>query len=249
VDGSNVSLSASHSSAGNTSDREALPWRGGDVALILLTGVVLVILSIVVVIWFVAATDMMVSVEALVLAELLIYGGLALVAWYVTFRRRHATREQVGFSWVGIGPLLLMFLVLVGFWVVNLVVGILSTLLLGEVPSAREQLFWIGGSPSLRVLILLFVAVVIVAPVVEEFVFRGVLFQYLRSRRSFWVAASISALLFSISHFVPSLIPSFFAMGLILAALVERYRSLYPAIALHALNNAFATAVVFSTWN
>jgi membrane protease YdiL (CAAX protease family) len=91
--------------------------------------------------------------------------------------------------------------------------------------------------------------IIFVAPVVEEFVFRGVLFKLLRSRRSFWFASSITSIVFSVSHLIPSLLLSFFALGMILSAVVERYKSLYPAMALHAINNAFALTVVYLTLN
>jgi membrane protease YdiL (CAAX protease family) len=38
-------------------------------------------------------------------------------------------------------------------------------------------------------------------------------------------------------------------LGMVLAGVVERYKSIYPAIALHAINNAFAMIVVYFTLN
>jgi membrane protease YdiL (CAAX protease family) len=45
---------------------------------------------------------------------------------------------------------------------------------------------------------------------------------------------------------VPTLIPSLFVFGLFLAWVVERYGSLYPAMALHSLNNLTSILVVYS---
>ena len=85
--------------------------------------------------------------------------------------------------------------------------------------------------------------VVIVAPITEETLFRGLFFGALRSHSSFWVAGVASGLLFGAVHLgqgdiaVGGLLAFF---GLILAWLYERTGSLGPPIALHMLNNTIA---------
>jgi uncharacterized protein len=226
-----------------------VPWRGVDIALILGGGILLIFVSVGIVLYFLAATDSDFSIGSFVLIQVMVYGGQSLIAWYIVFRRRSATPGQAGFTWVGPGPLLLMVPALLGLVIVNVFVSLFSILLFGEVTSAKEQLIGDAETLSLETFILMAVVVVIAAPVVEEFVFRGLFFQLLRGRRSFGAAASISAAVFSISHLIPSLIPHLFVMGLILAGVVERYKSIYPAMALHALNNAFAMTVVYFTLN
>jgi membrane protease YdiL (CAAX protease family) len=236
-------------SADPASNPRAVPWRGKDVALIFGVGIVLTLVTFLAVAYILAASDSGFSIGPFAFAQLVSYGGLALVAWYVVFRRRGAAPEHVGFTWVGVRPLLLMFPTLLGLLVVNVLVGVFSILLFGELTSVQEQVAGEAGTLALGDFIPLFLLTVLVVPVVEEFVFRGIFFKLLRSHRSFRVAASISAVVFSISHFIPSLALSFFAMGLILAGVVERYKSIYPAIALHALNNALAMTVVYVTLN
>ncbi len=88
--------------------------------------------------------------------------------------------------------------------------------------------------------------VICVAPVAEEFFFRGFFYRALRSRYSVLVAALIDGLVFGIIHYPGDgaegllIVPPLAALGLMFCLVLERTGSLYPVIALHALNNALA---------
>jgi uncharacterized protein len=91
--------------------------------------------------------------------------------------------------------------------------------------------------------------VVCVAPVAEEFFFRGFFYRALRSRYSVVVAALIDGVLFGVIHYDFSgadallILPPLAALGFVFCLVLERTGSLYPVIALHALNNAIAFGV------
>jgi uncharacterized protein len=91
--------------------------------------------------------------------------------------------------------------------------------------------------------------VVCVAPVAEEFFFRGFFYRALRSRYSVLVAALIDGVLFGVIHWDLStadsllIIPPLAALGFMFCLVYERTGSLYPVIALHAFNNAIAFGV------
>jgi len=91
--------------------------------------------------------------------------------------------------------------------------------------------------------------IVCVAPVAEEFFFRGFFYRALRSRYSVLVAALIDGLLFGAIHWDFSsadgllIVPPLAALGFMFCLVYERTGSLYPVIALHSLNNAIAYAV------
>jgi hypothetical protein len=91
--------------------------------------------------------------------------------------------------------------------------------------------------------------VICVAPVAEEFFFRGFFYRALRSRYTVLVAAGIDGLLFGIIHFDFSsadallIVPPLALLGFIFCLVYEQTGSIYPVIALHALNNAIAYAV------
>jgi uncharacterized protein len=91
--------------------------------------------------------------------------------------------------------------------------------------------------------------VICVAPVAEEFFFRGFFYRALRSRYSILVAALIDGVLFGAIHWDFSsadallIVPPLAALGFMFCLVYERTGTLYPVIALHALNNAIAFGV------
>ena len=97
--------------------------------------------------------------------------------------------------------------------------------------------------------------IICVAPVAEEFFFRGFFYRALRSRFAVLAAAGIDGLLFGIIHFDFSgadallIVPPLALLGFIFCLVYERTGSLYPVIALHSLNNAIAYAVtIHEAW-
>lgn len=81
-------------------------------------------------------------------------------------------------------------------------------------------------------------AFVLVAPVAEEGLFRGLLLPSLEQRYGGRVAVVLSSALFGLSHGAPVTAVYSAAAGLLLALLVLRVDSLLPAMALHAGVNA-----------
>lgn len=83
------------------------------------------------------------------------------------------------------------------------------------------------------------------APLVEETVFRGILFGALRVRMRLPVAAVTSAAIFAAAHgYGVAGFVSVFWSGLVWAWAYERTRSVLPGMAAHALNNVAATLSV-----
>jgi len=83
-----------------------------------------------------------------------------------------------------------------------------------------------------------------VAPVAEEFFFRGFVFQALRRSWGVWFAAPASGLIFGAAHFELDKLVPLAILGTALAYVFHRTRSLFPCIMLHALNNTFAFIVL-----
>lgn len=90
------------------------------------------------------------------------------------------------------------------------------------------------------------------APLVEELLFRGVLLSSLIPRCGVALAALLSATAFAAIH-LPGLawqwyaLPELLLLGVALAWLRLRYRSLWPSVLAHGANNALALAVLFNT--
>ncbi len=94
------------------------------------------------------------------------------------------------------------------------------------------------------------VLIVVAAPFSEEIFFRGFIFGGLRGRLSFPVAAVFSGVIFGLFHFTGpgsfAVIPQLAFLGFALAWLYEETGSIYPPMAVHAVNNALAFAILTS---
>jgi CAAX protease family protein len=91
--------------------------------------------------------------------------------------------------------------------------------------------------------------VICVAPIAEEFFFRGFFYRALRSRWSILGAAAIDGLLFGVIHYdftgadALLILPPLAILGFIFCLVYERTGSIYPTIAMHSFNNAIAFGV------
>lgn len=101
----------------------------------------------------------------------------------------------------------------------------------------------LGVDKSTVALLSVAVLVTVVAPIAEEFFFRGYFFGALRNWKGLWPAAILTGLVFGGIHAgsapVGFLVPLAF-FGFALCLLYARTRSLYPCIGLHCLNNSIA---------
>jgi uncharacterized protein len=88
------------------------------------------------------------------------------------------------------------------------------------------------------------VLIVLAAPASEEIFFRGFIFGGLRSRLSFPIAAVISAAIFGLFHYTGAgsiaVVPQLAFLGLVLCWVYEETGSIYPTMAIHAVNNLIA---------
>lgn len=125
---------------------------------------------------------------------------------------------------------------------------------LGESPQAlTEMLPDIGGTVARTVLI---VAIGFAAPLVEEVLFRGILYRAFERRWGVGAAMGGSAIIFSIFHLfgvassdplraAAVLIPQIFVVGLVFAWLVRRHDRLGVSIFAHAGFNLVAVVALF----
>jgi membrane protease YdiL (CAAX protease family) len=98
----------------------------------------------------------------------------------------------------------------------------------GRTPTGIVLIFLVGG---------------VLAPFVEEIVFRGVVFSSLRDHWGEGRALLVSSALFGIIHLAPlSMVPTGF-IGLLLARAFSSTRSLWPAVIAHSVYNSTALAL------
>ena len=217
------------------------PWTFVDLVKVVLVSFGAVVLVTIPV--FASGAD----IDGLILSDLLIvgfYGALMYFGWRIALRKRGAGWADAGFR----TPPSLLPLKIAGWYVVGLFAqGIAFAItgpLLGEGPGAEEQLGLPSSDISLAAAVATIVAAVIVAPIVEEFLFRGLLYRYLKARMPVAAAMVCTALPFAAAHIFLPLIPALFMFGLVLNYVAERYDSLYPSIGLHMVQNGVAVGVV-----
>ena len=118
--------------------------------------------------------------------------------------------------------------------------------ILGVEPRRPKLPDELGVEDSTVALLAVAFLVAVVAPMAEEFFFRGFFYGALRNWRGPWPAAVITGLVFGGIHVGSAeaafLLPLAF-FGFALCLLRERTGSLYPGIALHCVNNSLAFGV------
>ncbi len=117
---------------------------------------------------------------------------------------------------------------------------------LGIVIEQQDLVGIFAAEESTRLLILMTLLAITVAPVTEELIFRGGIFRYMRTRTPRWVALLVPALLFGALHanlasFVPLV-----ALGIILALAYERTGSITVPIVAHGLFNLHTIILILS---
>lgn len=96
-------------------------------------------------------------------------------------------------------------------------------------------------------LVITVLMIAIIGPIVEEFIFRGVLLKRMALKTSMWGGIIISSLFFGVLH---ADIIGAFAFGVITSLLYLKTNNLLVPILLHVFNNSFAMFMTFAapTW-
>ena len=177
-------------------------------------------------------------------------------AIYLAARHRSPTPAAFGFRRVNLGVgVAAVAVAAIGYYVISAIYASLVHL------SGRERLpSELGVSHSTAALAGAAVFVCVIAPVAEEFFFRGFIFGVLRQMKvrlkgrelGPWIAAVITGILFGLAHTGSAsaqyLVPLGF-LGFVLCLVRWRTGSLYPCMALHSLNNSLALGVNQLQWN
>ena len=159
-------------------------------------------------------------------------------AWQFGLRR---TRFWRAVGWTALG--------VVAFMVFSIVYGVLVQPDY-EQPVTDE----LGADQGTLGLIVAGFMVIVIAPVAEELFFRGFFYRALRSRFTVVVAAVIDGLVFGVIHYDFSgtdallILPPLAVLGVVFCLVYEKTGSLFPVIALHALNNTIAFAEQTESW-
>jgi membrane protease YdiL (CAAX protease family) len=162
-------------------------------------------------------------------------GGRTVRAWQFGLQRP-------GVGWLG--PLV-GWLWAVGLILLTLLVFLIFSAIWAEiVHTPKEKLLeQLGANEGTTLLLASAMLTCVVAPICEEFLFRGFIFRALYNWRGMWPAALITAVIFGGVHAgsapAVDLIP-LAGLGFALCVLYRYTSSLYPCIATHSLNNSLA---------
>ncbi len=111
-------------------------------------------------------------------------------------------------------------------------------------PEFEEFIFGLLKADSLYEGVMLFIAAVLMAGVVEEMLFRGILQQALERRLGAANGLFFSAMIFAFIHFNPWWMMQIITLGVVLGIIVWRSNSIVPSILVHCINNAASLALI-----
>ena len=172
--------------------------------------------------------------------------GAVFITWYYfAFVEKRGIRETLYSHTRRLSPACFGWIVLLGFAVQH-VISLLMAAIYAIMPSAMDQYTeMIDSSGISQYSILWAVSTLILPPIVEEIIFRGLILQYLgRAGARFLVANLIQAVLFGVFHmnFVQGVYTAL--LGFLLGWLAYRYDSILVPMVLHAIFNLFGTVLV-----
>ena len=193
-------------------------------------------------------SDMMDQMMSRTLANtnliMVLSGLLTLLIYFIIFRARgKSPLREVGIE--KIRSVKLMPVVIMGV-ALNFFVSYLMDIL--PIPASVVQ-DYVRQSSMLDVgsIWMQFSSIVVVAPVLEEIVFRGLVYLRLKRAMPVWLALLLQATLFGVMHGQIIWICYAFLLGLLLGGLFEHTGSLIANIALHVAFNAASFLVAI--WN
>lgn len=124
-------------------------------------------------------------------------------------------------------------LALLGLAVAGALAGVAQAML----PSAQNQQCISVRQQYGHSILLALPVVCLAAPIVEETVFRGLLYRWLRGVMPLGTAMLLSGALFALAHAVTLLFLPLLGIGVLLAWIYERSGSLWPGVLVHGLFN------------
>lgn len=129
-------------------------------------------------------------------------------------------------------------------YVSSIIVAIVSVIFPSWLTAYEELLESAGLDQNISVMMMIYS--VLLAPISEELIFRGVALRIARRAFPFWVANILQALMFGIFHMNMLQGVYTFVVGLILGYVCEKTGSIYHAIFFHFLFNLWGTTA--SSW-
>lgn len=216
-------------------------WNKKDVAVIMLTPIILLSYSISTVISFKISSPY----ALLIIDSSFVLGTIAVFLGLVIYKK--IPLDKVGLCEPKTRWLVISIFLGIIFFAFGIILASIITSVFGS--SANEtDLSFNPTSEKMWLNILNFKLLIALGiPIAEEFIFRGVIFRFLRQHKTFFVSAIASSLLFGLLHLHPALMIFAFLIGLVSSVLYEKTGSILPSIVFHfAINNLAINMFLFS---
>ncbi len=193
------------------------------------------------------------EVWEIVLGGISMQGGMMLVFLYYLKYQSELFRQKINaVSLPAVKALLIGFLLFLSAFPVIFLVGLgwqglLAQLVkLGlELPQEPQELVYhLSQNISYLARLALILMATVTAPIVEEVIFRGVIYRFLKSRMNPAPAILASAFLFASIHFNLVSFPSLIVLGIFLCIAYEMTGNLKAPIFLHAIFNTNSLVLI-----
>jgi uncharacterized protein len=110
----------------------------------------------------------------------------------------------------------------------------------------RGELLFAGAEPNILNFLVSLLIIAVVVPISEELYFRGLIYRWFQLRFSIWPAVLLSSIIFGLAHYDSlAVVVSSFVMGVINAIAMERTKSIWVPILMHAVTNGVAVILIY----
>lgn len=160
-----------------------------------------------------------------------------LFLWIFFLIRKKKLRREVGIA--GLSVKYILYIIVLGIVASTLITFGMALLPESWLEAYAEQAgLTLGGLGIVTI-----ISNMIMAPIVEEIIFRGLMLSRLRKAMPLWAAVVISSLLFGLAHGQILWIAYATILGLILSAVAVKTQSLTASILLHMVFNICGTVI------
>lgn len=186
-------------------------------------------------------------------AFMVLIEGVTIAMVWLFLRRRRTLWRSIGWVRPRLSDTVYAGLGAIAYYGIYIaLIQLVSTTLPGIDLEAEQDLGFTTDTTGLA-LGLVFLSLVVLPPLVEEIVFRGVLYTGLRKSMNVIGAAISTSVLFAAAHLLGGVEDALlwvaaidtFILSLVLVYLREKTGSLWPAILLHAIKNGVAFLLLF----
>lgn len=154
------------------------------------------------------------------------------------------------FKWEKLRYVLWGYLAIIG---ISMVINLIQVLVNGKVHVAQnQQLLETLAKQGPNRLIFVLTLAVLVAPFIEETIFRGIILNYFFKKSNWWINVILSGGLFGYFHLMGYDSFDIFAflqysvMGIVLAIVYKKTKQIQYSISLHLLNNAIGAISIIA---